>query len=253
MVDLAESKIYFAIGVNLERVWLDKIKAANPDLTVVHTEKNIDKIPMKDHRHHHDGDHRHHDHEGDHKHQDHDGDHQHHDHEGDHKHQDHDAGILDPHVWTSPKRVMKMAPVIRDALIEADPANEADYRAGYEAFMAEVKALDARLKEVLAGREGMKFMVFHPAWGYLAHDYGLVQVPVEIEGKEPKPAQLKELIERARTDGVKVVFVQPQLSTSTAEMVAKAIDGRVMHADPLAEDWAENLERQVAEFKAALH
>ena len=53
----------------------------------------------------------------------------------------------------------------------------------------------------------MKFMVFHPSWGYLAHDYGLVQVPVEIEGKEPKPAQLKELIELARKEGIKVIFV----------------------------------------------
>ena len=95
-------------------------------------------------------------------------------------------------------------------------------------------------------------MVFHPAWGYFARAYGLQQVPIEIEGKNPKPALLKELIVHAREKGIRVVFVQPQFSTKSAEIVAREIGGRVAFADPLAEDWLANLAAVAAGFRAAL-
>ena len=114
------------------------------------------------------------------------------------------------------------------ALIEADPKNRLPYTAGYDAFLKELDTLDGELKALFAGRKGEPFMVFHPAWGYFAEAYGLQQVPVEIEGKEPKAAQLQSLIRRARERGVKVVFVQPQFSTKSAEMVAREIGGQVV-------------------------
>ena len=106
--------------------------------------------------------------------------------------------------------------------------------------------MDADLKKTLAGKKGLRFMVFHPAWGYFAQAYGLRQVPIEIEGKNPKPAQLQELIRRARESGIRVIFVQPQFSTKSAEIVAREIGGQVAFADPLAGDWMANL-RQVAD------
>jgi zinc transport system substrate-binding protein len=95
-------------------------------------------------------------------------------------------------------------------------------------------------------------MVFHPAWGYFADAYGLQQVPIEIEGKDPKPAQLKALIQHARDRDIRVVFVQPQFSTKSASVVAREIGGQVVFADPLAEDWMANLREVAAKFKAAL-
>ena len=95
-------------------------------------------------------------------------------------------------------------------------------------------------------------MVFHPSWGYFAHAYGLEQIPIEIEGKNPKPAQLKELIEHAREKDIKVIFVQPQFSARNAELVAREIGGQVAFADPLAEDWMANLREVADKFKAAL-
>jgi zinc transport system substrate-binding protein len=94
--------------------------------------------------------------------------------------------------------------------------------------------------------------VFHPAWGYFAHAYGLTQVPVEIEGKEPKPAQLKALIQHAREEGIKVIFVQPQFSSKSAKLVAREIGGEVAFVDPLAEDWSANLREVADKFRAAL-
>jgi zinc transport system substrate-binding protein len=77
-------------------------------------------------------------------------------------------------------------------------------------------------------------------------------VPIEIEGKEPKPAQLKELIEHAQKHQIKVVFVQPQFSSKSAEQVAKEIGGQVAFVDPLALNWAENLREVGTKFKAVL-
>ena len=95
-------------------------------------------------------------------------------------------------------------------------------------------------------------MVFHPYWGYFAGDYGLHQVPVEIEGKDPKPAQLKGLIEHAKRKHIKIIFVQPQFSTRSADLVAKEIGGQVIFADPLASDWSGNLREVAQNLKAAL-
>ena len=231
MVDLSKARIYFALGVNFEDVWLDKIASANPDMKIVHTEKGIVKIPMETHHHH--------DHEESPGKADSDEDHHH-------------QGILDPHVWTSPVRVKIMAENIYEALVGIDPDNKKTYEDGRRNFMKELDGLDSEFRKILAHSQGMKFMVFHPAWGYLAHDYGLVQIPVEVEGKEPKPAQLKELIEHAREEGVRIIFVQPQMSTKSASAIAGAIGGQVVPADPLAEDWGRNLTEQVKKFKEAL-
>jgi zinc transport system substrate-binding protein len=105
---------------------------------------------------------------------------------------------------------------------------------------------------MFAGEHGLRFMVYHPAWGYFADAYGLMQVPIEIEGKNPKPSQLKELIENAREKDIRVIFVQPQFSTKSAELVAREINGQVVFADPLAEDWLANLREVAQKFKSAL-
>jgi zinc transport system substrate-binding protein len=77
-------------------------------------------------------------------------------------------------------------------------------------------------------------------------------VPVEVEGKEPKAAQLQSLIRRAREERVKVVFVQPQFSVKSAEMVAREIGGQVVRVDPLAENWDANLRDAARKFRSAL-
>ena len=122
----------------------------------------------------------------------------------------------------------------------------------YKTFSSEIAALNAELRTIFSGMQGMQFMVFHPAWGYFAHTYGLEQVPVEIQGKHPKPAQLKELIKHAQKNNIKVIFVQPQFSAKSAEVIARGIGGEVVLADPLAENWAPNLRDVARNIKAAL-
>jgi len=138
------------------------------------------------------------------------------------------------------------------ALQEADPQHRSIYEDNFKAFAAQTNQLDADLKKTFAGKTGLQFMVFHPSWGYFAHAYGLKQVPIEIEGKEPKPAQIIELIQHAREKDIKVIFVQPQFSAKNAKLVAKEIKGEVAFVDPLAEDWSANLREVANKFKSAL-
>ncbi len=277
MADLSKTKIYFAIGVPFENAWLEKIAAANPNLRVVHSGHGIEKIAMEAHHHHHEehaeehGDNDHH--EGEHEHEkgehhgeaehghekgEHHGEEEHGHEKGEHHEEDahdndhHEHTGLDPHIWLSPPLVKIQARTILAALQEADPVHRGVYEANFKEFTAQIDQLDAELKKTFAGKKSLQFMVFHPAWGYFAHSYGLKQVPIEIEGKDPKPAQLKELIEHARENGIKVVFVQPQFSTKSAELVAREIGGQVAFADPLAEDWMTNLREVAQKFQAAL-
>ena len=131
-------------------------------------------------------------------------------------------------------------------MIKTDPNHQTDYEANYKAFIQEIDTLDADIKKIFAGKQGVQFMVFHPSWGYFAREYGLKQVAIEMEGKEPKPAQLLELIDFARKNGIRVIFVQRQFSAKKARVVAREIGGRVVVVDPLAENWFDNL-RFVAE------
>jgi zinc transport system substrate-binding protein len=224
MAALSKTPIYFAIGVPFEKNWLKKIAAANPNMRVVHTDHGIQKIPMTAHRH---------------------------------EAEPHPETDLhsepDPHIWLSPTLVMIQARTIRDALQEIDPTHHSGYDTNYKAFIASLADLDTELRNTFSGQQGLQFMVFHPSWGYFAHTYGLKQVAVEIEGKDPKPAQLKKLIEHAKENEIKIIFVQPQFSSKSAKLVAKEIGGQVAVADPLAQDWSGNLREVAKKLKGALH
>jgi zinc transport system substrate-binding protein len=85
--------------------------------------------------------------------------------------------------------------------------------------------------------------VFHPAWGYLARDYGLIQLAIERDGKEPSPDDLARVTRVAGERGIRVIFTQPQFTESGARTVARALDARLVPIDPLALDWDGNLRR----------
>ena len=227
MTAIAHAQLYFAIGIEFEKAWLKKLSRVNPQMKVVQTDQGIQKISMTASQHLKEND-------------------NHHAQIEHGKQKGYPASIgLDPHIWLSPPLVRKQARAILTALQEIDPVHRLTYEANYQAFVAELAELDSELKNILSAKRGFQFMVFHPAWGYFANTYGLQQLPVEIEGKNPKPAQLKELIEHARQNDIKVIFAQPQLSARSAELIAREIGGHVVFADPLAEDWADNL-RKVA-------
>ncbi len=152
----------------------------------------------------------------------------------------------DPHVWTDPLRVKRIAFHLRDVFSALDPPHAADYRANAARLAAELDALDAEIRQRLAGLKARRFLVFHPAWGYFAARYGLQQIAVQREGKSPGAHRLGELIAQARRLGIRTVFVQREFSRRDAEAVARAIGGRVVALDPLAYDLIDNLRRVAA-------
>lgn len=239
MAALSRARLYFSIGVPFENAWLEKIAAANPAMQVVHTDQGIEKLAMAAHDHH--------DEEAEHHEEA-----ERHENAGRHEEAAHGHHGLDPHIWLSPELVKVQAGHILAALKAADPENAGQYEENYRVFIERVSSLDRELKHFFEGKKGLQFMVFHPAWGYFAHAYGLTQVPIEVEGKAPKPAQLQEVIRHARENSIRIIFVQPQFSTKSAKVVAREISGTVAFADPLAEDWEANLRHVADQFRAAL-
>ena len=224
MIALSKTKIYFAIGVPFERVWLKKIAVVNPKMQIINSQNGITKIPMETY----------------------------HQHERKHHKGTYNNIVHDPHIWLSPNLVKIQARNILNALLVLNQGNKSVYRAGYKKFIAEIESLDVELKKNFTGKKETKFMVFHPSWGYFAREYGLKQIPVEIEGKDPKPADLVRLIKLANTLNIKMIFVQPQFSDASAGVIAQGIGGQIAFADPLALNWADNLRQVSAKFNAAL-
>jgi len=229
---LAKAQAYFAIGVEFEKAMLPKIAAMHPELTIIHTDADITKVPMIRH---------HHDHSGQAQ-------------VGEDKHaHDHGHGQnLDNHVWLAPDLVRLQARVILDALQALDPAHARVFEANFKEFMADLDSLDEEIRAALSGKQGTAFMVFHPAWGYFARQYGLRQIPVELEGKEPRAQDLQQLIDRANSEGIRVVFVSPQFSTRSAESIARAINGQTIAINPLAENWMDNMRTVASKFQQAM-
>lgn len=221
MAKLAASTAYLAIGVPFETVWLARMSAVNPQMQIIHTDRGIEKLPMA--RHHHEKLEEGHSQEA---------------------HTEHDGSpqtILDPHIWLSPRLVKQQAAVILEALTSILPERREELDLNYRNFIQKIDGLDKEIRSILKANKGMRFMVFHPSWGYFAKEYGIEQVPIEIEGKTPKPAQLIELIHFAKEKRISVILVQPQFSEKSARVVAKEIAGEVVFADPLAAGWLENL------------
>jgi zinc transport system substrate-binding protein len=161
---------------------------------------------------------------------------------------------MDPHVWMSPRLARRQAENIRDALIRADPEGEAAYRDGFRRFAAELDDLHAELTRTLAPLRGRELLVYHPAFGYFAAEYGLKQVAVETGGRQPSARELAGLIRLARERHIRVVFVQPQFSQAGARAVAEAIGGAVVPLDDLPRDYLANLKdlsRKVQEAMTA--
>jgi len=220
MVALTKSKIFFAIGVPYERTWLEKFTKANPSLYICHTEQGIEKRIMKTSRR-----------------------------------LAHVNKIrsMDPHVWLSPPLVMIQARNIHNAFVRSDPENKVMYDVRYRHFIDELVDIDLKIRDIFMDKGSRHmFMVFHPSWGYFADTYDLKQVPIEIEGKEPKASDLKHLIIYAKSHGIDEIFLQPQQSRIAARSIAEAIGARLVTLDPLSPRWASNIIDAALKIRAAL-
>lgn len=212
MAFLTQARVYFRIGVPFEAAWMDRIRVANPQMLVVDVARGIERRRVGK--------------------------------------LDADRATSanaepDPHVWLSPPLAKRMSVRILKALIALDPAHKEEYQLNDKKLVANLDALGAEIRSRLSAVKQRTFLTFHPAWGYFADTYGLRQIAIESEGKEPGPRALLRIIEEAKRLRIKVIFVEPQYSRRNAQMIAREIGGRVVEIDPLAENYIQNM-RSVA-------
>lgn len=238
MVALNEADILFVTGLPFEEQILGKVQSTNPHLRVVYTDRGVERRMLEEHRH------------GDEEHS-HDGlEHGNRDSEG---HDHHVSGEPDPHIWLGPEEIGTQARNIFKGLVEVEPDLKEFFRENIDSFLEDLDAVDRRLTELLAPYRGKSFFVFHPSFGYFADAYGLVQVPIEIEGKSPTPKQIEALIAKARKEDVHIIFVQPQFDKRSGDAIAGAINGTVITINPLETDVLKNLEDIAQKIEGSLH
>ena len=208
MKAISNADVYFSIGVEFEKAWLQRFKNQNSNMKIFDISKGIEKIDIKKHEH---------------------------------KHKNHNEDeAKDPHIWTSPTNVKVIAKNIYAELIKIDKNNKVYYKSNLDKFLLHVDKTDQKIKDIFKQKK-IKFMVFHPSWGYFAKEYNLIQIPIEVEGKSPKPKKLKHLIKKAKEEKVSVIFTSPEFSNAIAKQIANELKIPVVKVSPLNPNWSKNL------------
>lgn len=154
-----------------------------------------------------------------------------------HKHQTHG---IDPHIWCSPKSLGKIAENTYSAIIREMP-DSTKYGERYTTLCIKLLELDEEVSEMCRQAPRSTFIIYHPALTYLARDYGLTQIAVEDEGKEPSAKHLARIIEQARREGVKNIFYQSEFPASSVEIICKDTNAKAVEINPLEEEVFANI------------
>jgi len=213
-VSTADLYVKVGTGLEFELYWLDKLLALNKRMRLCDSSFGVELLEMGD--------------------------------RGQDAHRGHAHGFADPHIWLSPKRVIKMVENIKNILIDIDPANAEFYQNNAAEFANRLLEADGEIKDKLTPFNGRSFLTVHPEWGYLAADYGLKQISMEKEGKELTAQELSQVINLAKKENIHAILLSPQFSQKTAEMMARQIGAKLIVTDALAKDYLKNL-RKVAD------
>ena len=212
------AQVYFTDGSGLDKTWMPRFLGANKNVQVVDISKGIEWMKSEEehgaHGHHHDEE-------------------------------------MDPHIWTSPTRMRFLAQNIFQELKKLDSKYVIDYVNRASMVQDELALVERQLNEAVISmpKDRRSFIVFHPTYGYLAKDFKLKQYTIEVNGKEPKPRDLANLVKVGRKNGVKTVFVQPQFSKRAAETIAKELGAVVVETDPLSADFIGNTQKFIKAIK----
>jgi zinc transport system substrate-binding protein len=215
MASLSRADMYAKVGsgVEFELTWMDNLIEQNSEMLIVDCSEGIELLGEKE------------EHEEEHE------------EEGDHDHEG-----ADPHIWLSPINAKAMAQHICDGLIEIDPDGAAVYEQNRDDYLAELDDLNDYIEDALDGFTNRSFIIYHPSFGYFAHEYDLTQIPIEHGGKEPTPQVMQDAIDHATEHSLQYIFVAQQFVTSHAQTVADATGGSLLEVDPLPADYISSME-----------
>lgn len=160
-------------------------------------------------------------------------DHEHHSEEHAHHH------AVDPHIWLSPSTLEVIVDNVAGAIIEANP-DSLRYIANYKAVKNKVVTQKGLFRERLASAP-REFLIYHPALGYLADEYGLEQISLENEGKSPTPSFLAGIVDKVAESGVKVMLYQQEYPLDIVKPIAEILNVKLVNINPLSEDIIDEL------------
>lgn len=205
---IKNADIYIGVGMEFEKVWSDRFKGANSNLKIIDLSANLKLREMT-----------------------------HSDTESSHHHRKHD-----PHIWLSVALAKDEAKQICQILSNLSPKNADKYHENLQKFLNEIDQLDASVKQIFAMPNAQKsFVVYHPAFSYLAAEYGLDEIALEADGKSPKTKRMMKIQNIIKQKNIGVVYIQPQFSKKRVLALANDLKLRVLELNPLAEDWKKNI------------
>ena len=220
MSKLSRSEVYMRIGyVEFELAWMDKLKSANPEMSIVDLFPGIEPIFET--------------------------------HEEVSEFQGHPHQGIDPHIWMSLVNGKIIARNIYDALVIQFPDKKELLSRNLDKLTAEIDSLHLHVTEILSLYQSRGFMIYHPALTYFARDYHLIQFPIEIGGKTPSPAYMRQMADLGRGNQISAIFIQRQFDTRNAEVLADEIGARIIQIDPLDPDWLTQIGNIAEQLKSS--
>ena len=206
MKDLARSKAWLQIGLlTFEDAWKTKFAEINRNLIIVNSSEGVQTLSgIKD---------------------------------SDHDH----SGVFDPHIWLAPAEVKIMAANILKTLNLAFPQNKPAFEINYSRFILKVDSLSAQIQQQLAPMKNRNILIFHPALAYYARQFNLKQIPLELDGKEPSPKHMKDIVDLARKENIRIIFIQKEFDSENALQLSREIGGEVVVIDPLDYNWEKQM------------
>jgi zinc transport system substrate-binding protein len=157
-----------------------------------------------------------------------------------HKHSDRTHGGIDPHIWVAPKALMRMAATAYGRIHELYP-DSVSYTVNYTRLTERLNALDKEVAGMISASLVRSFAIFHPGLTYYARDYGLQQIAIESDGKEPSAGGLADMIVLARAGDVSTVLYQSEFPRQIVEVVATEIGAEPAEIDLLGYDIVGNI------------
>jgi len=198
LMNLQNSRAFFSVGtIGFEQASLDKIRQNFPNLKIYNSAEGINMLF------------------------------------GSHGHGDE----ADPHVWVSVRNAKIIASNMYRHICELDPDHKGYYRKNYDRLHRQLQQMDDSISEMLKGRQGESFLVWHPSLSYFARDYGLRQISVEADGKEAGPKQLQTKLQEAKNLHPTVFFAQKEYDTRQSREICDMVGIPLVPVSLMGGDW----------------
>jgi len=209
LIKLENSEAYFRIGyIGFEQTWMERLQQNAPKMKIFDTSKGIKTITSS------------------------------------HIHDEtnaHSIATPDPHIWNSTANACIIVKNIYNGLCELNPENKEYFKQNRNKLLKEIDRIDKELKTLIKGTKNRAFLIFHPALSYFAKDYGLEQICIEEEGKEPSPIYLKDLIQTCKEKEIKTIFIQEEFDKRNAELISRETGARLVIINPLSYNWGKEM------------